>query len=72
VNRDRVVFQRTEAGPSLLLKSDPFCHLRPPAALRAASFNRAALHHSRHDGACRNHAPHHCGGEPWQGSKAAW
>ena len=43
VNRDGVSFQRTNAGLAALLEADPFCHLRPPGAVKAASFDRAAL-----------------------------
>jgi hypothetical protein len=31
VYRNGVAFQRANAGLSVLLETDPFCHLRPPA-----------------------------------------
>jgi hypothetical protein len=43
MNRDRIAFQRAEAGLSTLLKTNPICHLRSPGAVGAASFDRAAL-----------------------------
>jgi hypothetical protein len=43
MNRDNIAFQRAEAGLSTLLKTNPFCHLRSPDAVKAASFDCAAL-----------------------------
>src|SRR5712671_5981361 len=42
MNCDRIAFQRAEGGLSIVLKTDPFCHLRPPGAVEPASFECAA------------------------------
>ena len=58
MNGDGFAFQRAEARLSTLLKTNPFCHLRPPRE-RQRHWIAPPFPHCSRDVRPRNHALHH-------------